>query len=170
LFVGCYMISIIIRAEASATLLIETLNPLVEGVIKGLVGKLYIVARPKRDEIAHISEEAGTVLIEAGSWDAGLKLAAHNAPSDWVLLIDCGVIVESTLWVCIERHIKLGIGEIAITAPKQSFVSLLYKLRGKISLDQVVLMRTETICNSVFGISFGQKLCVMPTNAHRLRF
>jgi hypothetical protein len=164
------MISIIIRAEGSPQLLIETLNPLVSGVVQGLVGRLYIVAQPNQDEISHISEEAGAVLIEAENWEAGLQQAALDIKSEWVILVDCGIVVEPSLWSCIERYIKLGNGNIAVSAPKTSFFSLLYNWHGKISLDQVVLIKTKAICNGVFGKSFRCKLNILSTHTHRLIF
>jgi hypothetical protein len=164
-----FMISIIIRAEGSPQLLIETLNPLVEGVVQGLVGKLCIVTQSNQDEISRIVDEAGAVLIMADNWKTGLKQAAQNMKSDWVLLVDSGVIIQPSLWPCIERYIKLGNGDIAVSAPKQSFFSFLYNWRAKINLDQVVLIKTKPICNAVFGEIFGRRLDILPTHTLRLK-
>jgi hypothetical protein len=164
-----FMISIIIRAEGSPQLLIETLNPLVYGVVQGLVGKLFIVTQPNQDEISRIVDEAGAMLIMADNWKTGLKQAAQNMKSDWVLLVDSGVIIQPSLWPCIERYIKLGNGDIAVSAPKQSFFSFLYNWRAKINLDQVVLIKTKPICNAVFGEIFGRRLDILPTHTLRLK-
>lgn len=163
------MISIIIRAEGSPQLLIETLNPLVEGVVQGLVSKLFIVTQPNQDEISHIVDEAGAVLIVADNWKTGFKQAAQNLKSDWVLLVDSGVIIQPSLWFCIERYIKLGNNDIAVSSPKQSFFSFLYTWRGKISLDQIVLIKTKAICNAVFEKSFRRRSNILSTHTHRLR-
>jgi hypothetical protein len=163
------MISIIIRAEGSPQLLVETLNPLVSGVVQGLVGKLYIVAQPNRDDLSHIAEEAGAIFIEAKTWDVSLMQIANNAQSDWVLLVDCGVIIEPSLWACVERHIKRGDNQIAISKYQASLLSPIHKIRGKITLDQVVLIKLKAINNAIFEHSFGRKLHIMPTNTCRLK-
>ncbi len=167
------MITLIIRAGTSAPLLVETLSPLVEGVVQGLVGRLILVSTGDLPEIEAIAQEAGAELVISATWAEGLQLATAQVRTLWVLLVDAGVVAEPSLWTSCERHVRLD-GKIAASCLEtgfvESFLKLLSRMLGKINHSQLVLIKTKDIRGGVWGQSFGSRLTILPTRSRRIRF
>ena len=167
------MISVIIRivcsdSQNTAKLLAETILPLVTGVVQGLVGRLIIVDTTGLKDIAAIAEEAGAMLVKAENWGKGLKEAVQSLRSDWVLLIDCGVIIEPTIWPCLERHLRVS-KAICLSQPDWSYFKFWCRITSKIMMDQIVFMPRADIKNEVFGKRFGKDLISLSTRTTRLK-
>ncbi len=168
------MISIIIRVEKldgrdPGRLLAETVTPLVSGVVQGIVGRLIIVDVSGLPKVGAIAEEAGAVLIKAANWQSGLDEAARHLMTDWVLVFDCGVLTEPSLWPCLERHIRAGGDFVGVSQIQWSLKRAVYQFLGRIMVDQAVLIRRRNINNQIFEKSFGKKIMVMQTRTIRLK-
>ena len=173
------MISIIIRVSHidkldTDALLVETIAPLVGGVVKGLVGHVLIVDMTDLPDIATIASEAGARHIKASNWKSGLLEAVKALKSDWVLVVDCGVIIDSPFWICAERHMRMAdkatlVKATWVSQTPFSLKSILYRIFSVVTLDQAVLIQTKNIDNEIFGKRLGGNLKFMPTRTTRIK-
>ena len=139
-------------------LLVETIAPLVGGVVQGLVGHLLIVNMTDLPDIATIASEAGARHIKAYNWKSGLFEAVKSLKSDWVLVVDCGIIIDSLFWLCAERHMRMADNAVGVSQTPFSFKNILYRIFGVVTLDQAVLMKTKNIDNEIFDKRLGGNL------------
>ncbi len=168
------MLTLIVRAGNRVAPLVETLTPLVDGVVRGLAGKLILVVPSENSEIFAVANEAGADIIVATNWHEGLTEAARRAKGGSLLIADAGVIADSLLWPAVERSLRQGYpaaGKIVATQQDRNLRNLIgapwRKLRGKVTPDQIVLMAREDIKGDIWGIAFGKKLVLLPARTQR---
>ena len=148
------MLTLVIRAGESAEPLVESLTPLVAGVVKGLVGSVFIVsvaeaASATEPDIAAVASEAGATLIVAKSWQAALADVSARSRAPYVGVIDSGVVVDEFFWPAIERFLRQAQAKPGIAATRSHLAlrERLLPLRrwlGGVGPDQVVIVPAST--------------------------
>ena len=176
------MLTLVVRAGAQPLPLIETLTPLVAGVVKGLVGRSYIVCNageghtPPAD-IARVAEDAGGDLIIAASWAAGVKDAAQRSKNaSHCIVIDAGVLIDPSFWPAAERFLRLASsreGVIGATSAKRGLVVAAWRsvdrITGRTNADQVMLVSPGAIVGDVWNRRYGHNLVPIDSTSHRLK-
>ena len=144
------MLTLVIRAGEAAEPLVESLTPLVAGVVNGLVGSVFIVAMGEAGaepalDIAAVASEAGATLIAAKSWQDALADVSARSRAPYVGFIDGGVVVDEFFWPAIERFLRQAQAKpgVAVTRSHSGLRESLSPLRrwlGGVGPDQVVIV------------------------------
>lgn len=173
------MLTLIIRAGNQASALVETLTPLVDGVVRGLAGRLLIIAethngKVPHDDISRIADEAGAELVLAARWAEGLQHAANLAKGPDILIADAGVIADLTLWPAVERHLRADAPHLlAATRARMGLIDSLkqplHRLSGSVSADQILIIRKADISGNVWGKHYGRRLSLLETISYRIK-
>ncbi len=91
------MLSAIIAANTEPMLLARTLSSVVPAIPEGVVRDGWIIDSGKDTDIAKIADVAGCVR-ETGEPMELLPQIAQKCASDWLLILDAGVVLEEGWW------------------------------------------------------------------------
>ncbi|MBY0612884.1 MAG: hypothetical protein K2P80_11950 [Beijerinckiaceae bacterium] len=171
------MLTLVVRAGTEPLPLIETLTPLVAGIVMGLLGRSYLVCTGGASpEIASVAQDAGADVIAASDWAAGLAEAANRARSaSHLIVIDAGVLVDAAFWPSVERFLRLSgarPGIVGATSVKQGVAASLRSSIGglvaKVDADQVLLVPPALADGDVWRKRYGGKLVLLDSQSQRL--
>ena len=169
------MLTLIVRTKGDTVALVETLDPLVEGVVKGLIGRLFIVApgmTAAPTELLHVVREAGADLILLRDWQAGLAEAASRASTARLCIVDAGVIAGETFFPALDRFLRragAGPDAVAATRRRSRIQDLVARPIGRTSEDQIVILPRKEAANGVWSRNFGSRLTLLECTSHRMR-
>lgn len=171
------MLTLVVRAGAEPLPLIETLTPLVAGIVMGLLGRSYLVSPGGASaEIAGVAQDAGADIIAAADWPAGLEEAAQRARSaSHLVVIDAGVLVDAAFWPSVERFLRLSGGRpgiVGATSVTRGGVASAWRglvgLGGKVDADQVLLVPPAAVAGDVWRRRYGGRLVLLESLSRRL--
>lgn len=167
------MLTLVVCATDAPMPLVETLTPLVDGVVKGVFGRLFIVVTgAAAPDIVAVAREAGAELVEARSEPAGLAAAAARARTQRLCLADAGVIADPNFFPALDRFLRRA-GEasdaVAATRPRSALGALIARPLGRVSKDQIIILPKGDAEHGVWGRSFGRRLTLLEASAIRLR-
>lgn len=100
------MLSAVIAAQAEPSRLAGTLASIVPAIPQGVVRDGWIIDIAGNSEIGTIADMAGCE-HRTGKIDEVLPVVARNCVSDWLLLIDSGVILEEGWWRETAKYMEL---------------------------------------------------------------
>ena len=100
------MISILIRVPGDAVAPLGlTLESLIPGVVRGLVGDAVVLCSPDAREVAKVADAVGASLVERAPDAAGWAHAAARARGHLVLMLDAGDVLAEPWISVVERHL-----------------------------------------------------------------
>jgi hypothetical protein len=169
------MLTLIVRTGPQAAPLIETLTPLIGGVVEGLFGRLFLVSDAEHAEIQTVAHEAGAELIVAASWSIGLMQAARLAKGPGLFVAEAGTVSDASLFTALERFFRLYgrsdkmIGATRSPASLKGFLAApLVNVTGRITREQMVVIDKQQVRGDVWRQSFGRKRVLLDTVTRRL--
>jgi hypothetical protein len=134
------MLSAVIAAQAEPSRLAATLASIVPAIPEGVVRDGWIIDTAGNSDIGTIADLAGCE-HQTGAINEVLPEIARNCVSDWLLLIDSGVILEEGWWRETAKYMDLlGRGEFeGITCASFSYASPRYGFWPRFS-ESLILM------------------------------
>ena len=177
------MLTLVVRGGRDAAPLVETLTPLVDGVVKGLVGRLFIVAEGKATaDVERVAQEAGAAVLVAERWTQGLAEAARLSKAlpgrrSHAVVADAGVVVDDLFWPAVERFMRqTGSGDasqdiIAATRVRGgALATLVSRMRGnrRLTREQVAVMPIARLGEGVWDVGHGARVLSLQSASRRL--
>jgi len=166
------MLTLIIRAGSDPEALVETLSPLVAGVVNGLIGRSILVETDGASaEIAKVADEAGAERLTAPDWSAGLAAAQARAGTDRLIVADAGVIAGEGFFPALERFLRNGARSpetIAATRIRRGALGVLGAALGRLDPDQIVVAPRRGDLGPLWGRSYGRRLTLLETTSYRV--
>lgn len=108
------MISVLIRVPGDAAAPLGlTLESLIPGVVRGLVGDAVVLCAPDAHEVAKVADAVGATIVERAPDVAGWAHAAARARGHLVLMMDAGDVLAEPWITVVERHLVSAPGAAA---------------------------------------------------------
>lgn len=103
------MISVLIRVPGDAAAPLGlTLESLIAGVVRGLVGDAVVLCAPDAREVATVADAVGATVVARAPDAAGWAHAAAHARGQLVLMLDAGDVLAEPWIPVVERHLALA--------------------------------------------------------------
>ena len=128
------MLSVIISAQTESSLLARTLSSVVPAIPQGIVRDGWIIDTGSNSEIAAIADIAGC-FHEKGAALELLPEIAQKCASDWLLILNAGVVLEEGWWREVAEFMEVyATGQdVNIVAARFVYANQQYGIRARIT-------------------------------------
>ena len=168
------MLTLIVRSDGDPAALVETLAPFVEGVVKGVIGRLFVIAPGMAEapaDLARIVQEAGADLILSRNWQAGLSEAAERARTARLCVVDAGIIPGEGFFPALDRFLHMAAvrpDAVAATRLRSLTGRLTTNLLGRTSREQIVILPSAEAEKGAWDRSFSRRPTLLDCVSYRI--